>query len=264
MSDAVFVTDGDTFVPQQVSQATWYEGVLHGGPVAALFAREFERLDSAVPMQVARMTIDLIRPVPTEPLRVHTTVTREGRRIQTASAWMTAGDTEVARASMVRIRSDDVAVPEHPRRDAPPGPDGLPIYRMPDHDEGEWFHTRGVEMRFAEGSFAEPGPVVVWMRLLCPVVAGEDASPLQRTAAVADFPNGVSRFLPEGWLYINPDLTIHAERYPEGEWVALRARTDATGGIGLAQAELFDRGGSFGHSLQSLVVEDRRGASAPR
>jgi hypothetical protein len=255
VSDAVFTRDGDAFRPQPVSRARWYDEVLHGGPVAALFARQFEQMSAGTDMRVARLTVDLVRPVPTKPLVVTTRVTREGRLIQTADGSMTVDGVEVARATVLRIRATELDVPDHPRRPVLPGPDDVPVYEMPDHHDGIWFHTRGVEMRFDEGAFLEPGPATVWMRLAVPIVEGEEVTPLQRVAAVADFPNGISSVLPSGWLFINPDLTVHLERYPDGNWVALRARTDITGGIGLAQAEMFDRTGSVGHALQSLIVD---------
>jgi len=254
VTEAVFERIGDAFQPQPVSRSGWGEEVLHGGPVAALFVHQMERVPTPVPMQVTRLTVDMFRPVPTSPLIVTTKVSREGRRIQTLEASMDSGGVEVARATMLRIRSDDLAVPDHPTREPLPEPDGLPVYRMREHDEGDWFHTRGVEMRLVSGDVVEPGPATVWMRLTVPIVAGEEPSPIQRAVAVADFPNGISRVLPPGWLYINPDLTVHFGRPPAGEWIALRARTDITGGVGLAQAELFDTGGAFGHSLQSLLV----------
>jgi hypothetical protein len=90
-------------------------------------------------------------------------------------------------------------------------------------------------------------------------VAGEQATPLQQVAALADFGNGLSRVLAGGWWFINADLTVYLERYPEGEWLALRSRTDIDpNGVGLAQSEVFDADGSIGHALQSLFV-DRAG-----
>ncbi|MEX2322616.1 MAG: thioesterase family protein [Acidimicrobiia bacterium] len=258
MTGAVFEPVGDAFQPQPVSRSGWGEEVLHGGPVAALFVHQMERVPAPVPMQVARLTVDMFRPVPTSPLTVTTQVSREGRRIQTLEASMTSDGVEVARATMLRIRSDDLAVPDHPTREPLPDPDGLPVHRMvhpmPEHDEDDWFHTRGVEMRLVSGDIVEPGPATVWMRLTVPIVSGEEPSPTQRAVAVADFPNGISRVLPPGWLYINPDLTVHFARPPDGEWIALGARTDITGGVGLAQADLFDTAGAFGHCLQSLLV----------
>jgi len=111
-------------------------------------------------------------------------------------------------------------------------------------------------MRYIEGDFHDPGPATAWMRMTLPIVAGEEATPLQRVAALADFGNGLSRVLASGWWFINADLTVYLERPPAGEWVALRARTDMDDqGIGLAQSELFDQDGSIGHALQSLFVD---------
>lgn len=255
MSAAVFTVDGDRFLPSDAARARWYPDALHGGPVAALFARQVERVPAAVPMMVVRLTVDLMRPVPTRPLTVTTRVVREGRRIQVVDATMEADGTVVARASALRIRLLDLPVPEHPRRDPVPGPDHLPRYPMRDAD-GDWFHTRAAEARFVEGDFYEPGPATVWIRLTLPIVAGEDPTPFQAAAAFSDFGNGLSRVLPAGWLFINADLTVYLHRYPVDEWVCLRSRTDLDDdGIGLAQSELFDRNGAIGHAVQGLVVD---------
>jgi hypothetical protein len=103
------------------------------------------------------------------------------------------------------------------------------------------------------------GPGAAWFRLRVPVVAGETPTPLQRLAVAADFPNGISSELPwEDWIYINPDLTIYIEREPRGEWIGLEAHTRIVeGGVGVAQAVLYDADGRVGRSLQSLYVAKR-------
>jgi hypothetical protein len=259
MSEAVFTPDGDRFVPSAVARAGWYDDALHGGPVAALFARQIERVASATPMMAVRLTVDLMRPVPTRPLSISTTVVRSGRRIQVIDAVMAADGVAVARASALRIRLADIAVPDHSRRPAIPGPESLGEYEMREAG-GEWFHTKAVEARFVDGDFYEPGPATVWMRLAVPLVAGEDPTPFQSVAALSDFGNGLSRVLPHGWLFINADLTVYLHRYPSDGWVCLRSRTDIDGdGIGLAQSELYDRVGTIGHAVQGLVVEPMAG-----
>ena len=122
------------------------------------------------------------------------------------------------------------------------------------------FHNAGAEHRFAAGTWAEPGPVTVWIRLCVPVVAGEEPSGLQRVMAAADFGNGVSRELSwEDFVFINPDLTVHLLRPAAGEWICLDARTIlGAEGSGLAECALFDEHGRIGRSVQSLFV-DRRG-----
>jgi len=116
---------------------------------------------------------------------------------------------------------------------------------------------RAVEMRRAAGSWTEPGAATMWFRLLVPVVAGEEPSPLQRVAVAADFGNGVSAALERGkYLFINPDLTINLHRHPVGDWVALDAVTYAEAdGVGMAESALSDQRGRIGRSLQSLLVD---------
>lgn len=256
MTEAVFVPDGDALIPQPIARAGWYADALHGGPVAAAFARAVERVPFPTDGLVVRLTVDLLRPIPTEPLNVATRVVREGRRVQVIDATMEQHGVEVARASAMRIRLVDMPVPAHPRRDVIPMPEDLTSRDLGEGGGGEWFHTQAVEARFVEGDFTGPGPATAWMRLTVPLVAGEDPTPLQLIAAVADFGNGLSRVLPRGWLFINSDLTIHLRRHPAGEWMCLRSRTDlGDHGIGLAQSELFDEAGDLGHALQSLVVD---------
>ncbi len=109
------------------------------------------------------------------------------------------------------------------------------------------------------GRFDGLGPAQVWVRLTVPVVPGETPSPLQRVAAAADFGNGVSAVVPfDRYVFVNPDLTIHLERMPEGDWVGLDASTRlGTPGTALAQSALWDRRGPIGRALQGLYVESR-------
>lgn len=252
---SIFTREGDAFVPAPEARASWYADALHGGPVAALFARAVEEVESPLEMMVTRLTVDLMRPVPARPLRVTTRVERAGKRIQVVSARLADEDTEVALASALRLRIADVPIPQHPRREVPAAPEGLaPAELRP--VGGPWFHTSGIEMRIASGDFYEPGPATAWIRLTRPLFEDGAPTPLQRVAAAADFGNGVSRVLDSSFVFINADLSIHLSRYPRGEWVCLRSRTDLDGnGAGLAQSELFDTEGAIGHSLQMLYVD---------
>ena len=54
----------------------------HGSAPAALVTWAAERIPTPVPMNIARVTIDLMRPVPVAPLTIETEVLREGRKIQ--------------------------------------------------------------------------------------------------------------------------------------------------------------------------------------
>jgi Acyl-CoA thioesterase C-terminal domain/Acyl-CoA thioesterase N-terminal domain len=211
---------------------------------------------------VTRLTVELLRPVPLAPLAVDVRVTRPGRKVQLVEATLAAADVVVARATALRIRRADLALP--PGLDAPappPGPEaGTPT--LPPWSDGllasHAFHSHAVDHRFVAGSFDRPGAATDWIPLRVPLVAGEPTSPLERVAAAADFGNGVSWVLDrrKGYAFINPDLTVYLHRLPAGEWVCLEAVTRVeTHGIGLAESRLWDERGLIGRSLQSLLLE---------
>lgn len=91
------------------------------------------------------------------------------------------------------------------------------------------------------------------------LVAGESVAPLCRVLAAADSGNGVSPILdPARTTFVNPDLSVHLHRYPEGEWVCLDARTRAEPhGMGLADTRLLDAHGPIGRGTQALLVRAR-------
>jgi len=267
MSEALFVSDGELFVPSELTRGPWAPDAQHGGAPAALLARCVEGFDGGAAMFVARLTIELLRPVPLTPLRVTTAFARPGKKVQLVAASLHAGDVEVVRALALRIRRAELPVPaEALHRPAPPvGPDHGSVSTAPWHRERAYvaFHSHAVEHRFVRGSFAEPGPATDWIRLRVPVVAGEAVAPLSRVAAAADFGNGVSWVLTRtaGYVFINPDLTIYVHRLPEGEWVCLEATTrPESHGVGLAESNLWDERGPIGRSLQSLLLD--RGSPA--
>jgi hypothetical protein len=103
------------------------------------------------------------------------------------------------------------------------------------------------------------GAATVWMRLRHPLLPDEPLTSLARVAATSDFGNGVATVLPfEEYLFINADLTISFNRRPQGEWVALDARTLLyPGGIGWSESVLHDELGPLGRATQALVVQRR-------
>jgi hypothetical protein len=237
--------------------------------VAALLAGALEAAGdeaAAGPMQPARLTVELLKPVPLVPLALAARVVRPGRKVQLVDASLTTEDgTEVASARLLRVHDTPVDAPAPPAPEAPPAPSDE--HRpMENQIPYEAFHSHGVEHRFVRGSFAQAGPATDWIRLRVPVTPDADPTPLQRVAAAADFGNGVSRVTDFGsLLFINPDLTIHLHRRPAGEWVCLEATTWMEDhGLALAESRLWDERGPIGRSLQSLLIDDRtpQGAKA--
>ena len=258
------------WTPTDLARGPWDPRACHGGPVGALIARAVEHADpdSPVDWQIARLTVEITRPVPVgRPITVSTDIERGGRKVSLIGVRLHDGDTEVARARGLRIRVQPSGLPDdvvQPLPDPPGAPeDGTvqrPVWAMDEHIA---FHRDACEHRFTEGAWDRPGPVGVWIRLLVPVVPGEQPTGMQRTVAAADFGNGVSSGLPfEKFTFINPDLTVHVLRPPIGEWIGMRTAshygtTAATSGAGFAESALYDADGRLGRSVQSLIVDER-------
>ena len=238
----------------------WSPDMQHGGAPTSLVAWAAENIATREPMRVARITIDLLRPVPIAPLEIRSEVVREGRKIQLCSISLLADGIEVTRASVLKIRADAAALPEHLGHEPIelPGPEAGEAPTQLLGGPANAF-INGMSLRIVRGGFRQPGPGAAWFRADRPVVAGVPLSPLTRAAMTGDFCNGVSSVLDfNQWTFINADLTISLARMPVGDWILLDAQTwlgDA--GAGLAFAKLGDERGYFGRAIQSMVIERR-------
>src|SRR5262249_4262304 len=106
MSDAssLFVVNADGFAATALSGSPWQADALHGGPPAALLSRAIERFEGGAGMFVARITFELMRPVPRTRLTLDTKLLRPGRKVQLVQASLFDGEREVMRATGLRIR----------------------------------------------------------------------------------------------------------------------------------------------------------------
>ena len=265
LPDSLFIIDGDDVTATELSRGPWDPASCHGGPVGALLVRTCERIEATGapgPWQLARITVELVRPVPVlAPLRIASEVERPGRNVSLVGARLTTEQgVEVARARALRIRIAEVSLPGTYSPEPAFGAPGEGRVAEPGFVGGETaYHRDSVEMRFVDGSWNEQGPIALWCRLLHPVLPGEEPTGAQRAIATADFSNGVSAELdPMEMLFINPDLSMHLARQPEGEWIGMQARSHyGTLGAGIAEAALFDHRGRCGRSVQSLFIAPR-------
>jgi hypothetical protein len=137
---------------------------------------------------------------------------------------------------------------------------GLPEHDTPHKREPPEPETAGELSREQSAAGHVPsGAATVWMRLRYPLLPEEPLTPLARVIATSDFGNGVATVLPfDQYLFINADLTVSLDRRPQGEWVALDARTLLhPGGVGWAKSALHDERGPVGRATQALVVQRR-------
>src|SRR5262249_2081606 len=112
LMEAIFRVDGANVVTSPHAAGPWDPNMQHGGAPASLVVWAAERIPTAVPMQVARITIDLMRPVPVAALTIETEVLREGRKIQLCAVRLRANGTLTVGATVLKIRKQAQPLPE--------------------------------------------------------------------------------------------------------------------------------------------------------
>lgn len=245
------------YQPTELTVGPWRSDAQHGGPPSALLGRLLEPL--AEPDEfVARVSIELVRPVPLTTLTTTAERRQVSRRVAHGAAELISDGTVVAKASALYLRHS--RLPEAgwtpDETTTLPGPEAFIPSPAWASGDGVAYHRDGAEHRFESGAFDEPGPARVWVRLRQPLVAGEETSPLCRVLAAADFGSGVSSIYGAEARagLINADLTVSLHRALIGEWVGIDAVTRvSTDGVGLGLGRLFDENGTIGLSSQCLL-----------
>lgn len=261
-SSAFVALEDGAYRATDLTRGPWDPGHQHAGPPIALVARAIER--AAAPLHlthVARITANLLRPIPIGKCSVEVETGYAGRNTAHFSAWLHAGGKEVARFTALAQREAEIAIPEgtpgHPLPLAPRPVEQSAAQTFP-FERAITSYKDLIDSRVAEGRMFR-GPSAVWFRMRYPLVAGEEPSPLQRVVVAADSSNGISAALDfRKYLFVNSDLTINLLRVPRGEWICIDARTllGPSGG-GIAESRIFDAEGLIGRATQSLAVRRR-------
>ncbi|MEA2864344.1 MAG: hypothetical protein QOC84_2300 [Bradyrhizobium sp.] len=256
--DAIYRVDGNRVVTSPDAAGPWDAGMQHGSAPAALVVWAAEAIPTREPMRIARVTIDLMRPVPIAPLTIETEVLREGRKIQLCAVRLRAENAVVVSATILKIKAQAPELPPEIRDLAVelPGPDQA-REELPDFSSSPF--VAAISMRAARGRFGVPGLGAIWYRADRPLVEGSPVSQAMRAVVAADFCNGTSAALDfRHWTFINADLTVSFSREPRGDWILVDAESwIGPEGAGLAIAGLADQDGYFGRGVQSLVIEKR-------
>jgi len=254
----IFERVGDAYLPTELARGPWWVDALHGGPVAALAVHAAERHQAAEGALVARVLVELVRQVPLAPLRPVVEVVHAGRATRSLRVRVEAAGQVVSLAHVLLLQQRQVRLPEYvaPRPPADSPDDGICDPGMAG-DEVIRFHSHAVQIAFVQGSYERPGPTAAWIRLDTELIAGEQPTPAQRAAAIADL-TGIGAALDgAAYTFPNADLSVRLHRYPDGEWLRLAA--DATigpAGGGVATGVLADRHGPVGRVEQGIVVRE--------
>lgn len=255
MAEAFYELDGDRMIPSELTRGPWDPKTQHAGPPSALLARAIELCEPRDAMRVGRVTVEILAPVPIEPLTLDAAVVRPGRSVEMVEASLEGAGGVLMRALGWRLVETDISADWE--QDEPPlGREEAEALQFFPTGESVGWHT-AMEIVFARGRFLEPGPATVWMRPRVALVAGEEITPVQRVMLAADGGNGVSAPLDWGrFIFINTDLTVHLLRPPEGEWVCLDSVTHVDG-LGMTDTALWDARGRIGRAAQTLLVRAR-------
>jgi hypothetical protein len=256
--DAIFRVDGNRVTTSPNAAGPWDPNMQHGSPPAALVAWAAEAIPTTVPMRIARVSVDLMRPVPVAPLTIETEVLRAGRKIQLCAIRLCAAGVIVVAATVLKIKVQANELPP----DATIEPVTLPGPAQSREEPADFSSSpfvTGMSLRAARGRFGVPGPGAIWYRVDRPIVEGAAVSPAMRAVVAADFCNGTAAALDfRQWTFLNADLTVNFAREPVGEWILLDAESwIGPDGAGLSMARLADSRGYFGRAIQSLVISRR-------
>ncbi|TDC58624.1 thioesterase family protein [Actinomadura sp. KC345] len=259
---ALFERDGSRVVPTDRARGPWRRDALHGGAVAALLAHAVD-----VPGRTpARLTIDLLGPVPDAPLTLAVTAPEGGKRVVRQEITLLADGAPVARAHCVAVRRSDLDLPEG-ATDHPDPFAGAPVPDLSTPTPGareavgwDCFDSSAIRVHGLASPDVGQGAAGLWVNLLVPVIAGEPTPAIARVAAAADYASTATnmRLDRRRWSFMNTELTLHLSREPAASWVGLvAAGVVQPVGAGLSVATIYDSAGRLGQSAQALVVEAR-------
>lgn len=254
--------DGSTLVPTPLALSSWSETQLHGVAVSGALARAAEAAVAAAgrtDLRAARWSVDLFRPVRTEPLAIHAEVVRESARLMLVDVAVEQEGRTVTRASGLFLKpteTPDVGVWEPPADPlfAPP-----PLEVAPATDEPHVPYVRSDSPWSQDfGAHQNAGRKSSWNHVVA-VLPDERPSGFVAAAATADGASLTANWGAHGVEHINTDLTLTLTRLPEGLDIGLTAlhRTEHDG-IAAGTSVMFDRAGVCGTVQVTALANSRR------
>lgn len=261
-NDSLFHRDGDYFVPTDRTNSPWSPNLLHGGSIAGLLAYGLEQHAPDENMRFIRVTNDLFRPAPKVPVKLETQFLRDGGRIGVIECRLIADGKEVARATGLRAKVQNIELPEHAlnKTSRPASPEHLPIVGFLGERVAPDVYVPGlnyaVDVKLV-GGFQFKGEGQAWLRIQSTVVAGEANTPFVYLGMLSDFGNGLGQtYLGGNNACINADISSSIYRYPVGEWIYLDSKTQVQSqGFGTTETLFMDAQGALGRVTQSLIVK---------
>lgn len=236
--------DSELLLPQPPSGSGWGTSHMRGMAVSGILARATERTVTRLGhagLRPTRWTLDMFRPALLAPCRAVTTVRKAGPRLCLVDTDLIQADRTVARATALYLgtgRTPEGAVwtggPDPALPGTGPGPGQERLYFT---DSTGWTDSR---------SARNAARNQVWHNAV-PIVEGEEPTPFQFAASVADVANLVANFGDGGLEFINPDITVALTRLPHTREMGLSATARIEqDGVSVGTVVAYDRAGVFG------------------
>src|SRR3954452_13213416 len=115
----------DTFESTIATTSPWDLDAQHGGPPSALLARAVYRTTDDPAFTIARLTVDMLGPIPQGVVRTEAEVVRPGRRVEMVGARLFVDDRLACTATAWRVREETESTRDlvEPPVELPPVPD---------------------------------------------------------------------------------------------------------------------------------------------
>jgi len=246
--------DASRFLPTSAVEGAWNTSEQHIAPALGLLAHLLEadhRSRHRAPMDLARVSFDILGTLDIHAMETSTRVIRPGRTIELAEATLSQdGRTAVIARGWFLAPSDTATVQGTALLPMPPR-EMLPHWNASDIWPGEFVGT--VEVRRRE---EQAGRAQCWLRPRLPLIQDEPVSPTARLLGFVDIANGVTPLhSPADLAFPNVDLTAHLFRAPETEWIGFDTTVSyGPRGHGLTQTVVHDELGPIGTVQQTLTL----------
>lgn len=248
--------------PTEVATSGWGKDHMHGVAVSGALARELvhalEELDRT-DLRASRYTVEMFRPARMRTCRTSHVVVRQSRRLCLVDAHLEQDGEPVARASGLFVATAEPAPGEvwaPPAQDTPQPPprevtEPLTAPEFPFmHSDAGWTQSFGDHQN---GSRKQN-----W-QYIPSLVRGEEPSPFETVACIADSVNMVGNWGSNGVEHINTDIALVLARLPRTQEIGLRAADRVSrDGIAVCTAQVYDREGVLGTAMISSIANVRR------
>lgn len=249
--------DDRHFAPTELVGGAWNVTEQHVAPAIGLLAHAIEvdaKSRRPDPLQLGRLSYDILGTIPLDTVEIDVTVIRPGRTIELVEARLSHNGRPAILLRAWLAQAYDTSAIAGGGFAAIPGPETM----APWDGTGEW-PGGFIASIDARRQPVAPGRAIGWIRTPHALIEDEAVSPLARTMGLVDTANGLAPLVSTAdAAFPNLDLTAHIFRAPAGEWVGCDVTVSfGADGIGLTHSILHDRDGAIGTVSQWLTIRPR-------